>query len=108
MAFVRENRCKVEVAVEANLLQQIHPTDRSFKAGQTKLREQSPKVRRKLMEEHDHVLWLAAELRAQLRPLGSDAGGTGVEVALPRHIAAEGDEYRSAEGVFISTQECRN
>ena len=54
-------------------------------------------------ETHD-VLRLAAKLRAQLRLLRRDAGGTGVEVALPRHVAAESDQHRGAEGVFVGAQ----
>ena len=54
------------------------------------------------------MLRLAAEFRPQLGLLRRDAGGAGVEVALPRHVAAEGDQHGSAEGVFIGAQQRRD
>ena len=60
--------------------------------------------RGQLLEEADDVLGLAAELGAQLGLLRGDAGGTGIEVALPRHVAAERDEHRGAEGVFVGAE----
>ena len=60
--------------------------------------------RGELFEEADDVLRLAAELGAQLGLLRGDAGGTGVEVTLPRHVAAERDQHRGAEGVFVRAE----
>ena len=55
-------------------------------------------------EEADDVFGLAAELRAQLGFLGSDAGGAGVEVTLARHVAADRDEHRGTESKFIRAE----
>ena len=55
-------------------------------------------------EEADDVFRLAAEFRAQLGLLGSDAGGAGIEVTLARHVAADGDEHRGAKGKFIRAE----
>ena len=61
-----------------------------------------------LLEEADKVLGLATELGAQLGPLGGDAGGTGVEVTLARHVASESDEHRGAEGELVGAEKRRD
>ena len=57
------------------------------------------------IEEANDVFGLAAKFCAQIWALSGNAGGTGVEVALTGHIAAESDEDRGAEGVLIGTKE---
>ena len=52
------------------------------------------------------MLRLAAEFGAQLRPLRGNAGGTGIEVALARHVAAERDQDRGAESEFVGAEQC--
>src|SRR5579859_6544571 len=51
------------------------------------------------------MLGLAAELGAQLWLLRGDAGGTGVEVALTRHVAAQGNKDRGAEGELVGSEQ---
>src|SRR5882757_4728410 len=65
-------------------------------------------VGRKLLKEADDMLGLAAELCPQLRLLSSDAGRTGVQVALPSHVAAQHDQHRGSEGELVSSEQCRN
>ena len=95
---------QVQSAVEADLFEQIGAADGGFERGQAELREQDLQVAGELFEEADDVLGLAAELGAQLGRLRGDAGGTGVEVALPGHVAAESDENRGAEGVLVGSE----
>ena len=54
------------------------------------------------------LLGRARELRPQVLALGGDAGRARVEVALARHIAAEGDEGSGAEGEFLGPEERRD
>ena len=56
----------------------------------------------------DHVIRPAGELRAQVLALGGDAGWTGVEVALARHVAAECDEQAGAEAELFRAEEGRH
>lgn len=56
---------------------------------------------------HD-VLRLASELLPEERVLSGNADRTGVEVTLPHHDAAHGDEGSSRERVLLSTQQSRN
>src|SRR6516225_4270321 len=60
------------------------------------------------MEEANDVFGLAAELCAQVRPLCRNAGRTGVQMALARHVAAKRDKHGCAEGVFVSTKQRGN
>ena len=50
----------------------------------------------------------AAELGAQVGALRGDAGRAGVEMALPRHVAAERDEERRPERELLGAQERRD
>ena len=77
--------------------------------GVTQARETQPgehvaQIAGQSLEEANDVFRLTAKLRTQLRLLGGDAGGAGIEVTLPRHVAAEGDQHRRAKGVFIGAQ----
>ena len=47
---------------------------------------------------------LTAEFGAQIGALRGDAGGTGIEMALTRHVAAESYENRGAEGEFVGAE----
>src|SRR5579863_8442047 len=51
---------------------------------------------------------LAAKLGAELRALGGYAGGTGVEMALTGHVAAQGHEDSGSEGKLIGAEKCGN
>ena len=51
------------------------------------------------------MLGTAAKFGAEIGALRGDAGGAGVEMALPGHVAAERDENRGAEGVLVGSEE---
>jgi ATP/maltotriose-dependent transcriptional regulator MalT len=53
--------------------------------------------------EIDHVLGLAGEVLAQLRILGGDADRAGVLLADAHHQAADGNQRRGGESVFLGT-----
>src|SRR5690606_37577762 len=53
----------------------------------------------------DDVLGLAGEARAQHRVLRCDADRTSVEVALPHHDAARGDQRRGGEAELVRTEQ---
>ena len=51
---------------------------------------------------------MPGELGAQVLALRGDAGGTRVEVALARHVAAEGDQRRRPEAELLGAQQRRD
>src|SRR4029077_11339494 len=55
-----------------------------------------------------HLLGRAAEFRPQLRLLGRDAGGAGIEVALPGHVAPDRYERGRAEPVALGAEQRGN
>ena len=57
------------------------------------------------VEEAHDVFRLAAEFGAQLRALRGNAGGTGIEVTLARHVAAERHQHRCTKSEFIGAQQ---
>src|SRR6266581_3063169 len=75
-------------------LQQLHPADAIVQGAAAQPGEQPPYVLRDPREVRDHLLRRAAELRPQLGLLSRDAGGAGVEVTLPGHVAPERDDAR--------------
>ncbi len=52
------------------------------------------------------LLGRPGELGAEILPLGRDAGGTRVEVALAGHVAADGHEGHGPEGELLRPEEC--
>src|SRR5262249_46242765 len=62
----------------------------------------------KLLEETNHMFWLATELRPQFRLLRRNTRRTGIQVTLPSHIAAERHEHRCAKGKLVSPKQCRD
>src|SRR5690242_20026396 len=78
-------------------LQQVGASDDLVHGPAAQLREDVADVFRDPREVADHLFRGAAELRAQLRTLGRDSRGTGIQVALARHVAPEGDERGGAE-----------
>ncbi len=76
----------------------------SLRLREAQAREHAAQIAGQSFEEADDVLRLAAELRTQLWLLRGDAGRTGVEVTLPRHVAADRDQHRGAEGVFVRAE----
>lgn len=97
--------CQVQGTVEADLFEEIGPANGGFERGQAELREQDLQVAGELFEETGYVLGPAAEFGAQLGLLRGYAGGTGIEVALPGHVAAKSDENRGAEGVLVGSEQ---
>ena len=71
-------------------------------------RQQPAQVSCKFLEEPHNMLRLPAKLRPQLRPLRRDAGRTRIQVALPRHVAANRDQYRCTERKLIRPQQSGN
>src|SRR5206468_6578334 len=88
-------------------LQQLHPSDGVVERAATQCREQAADVLGDPREVRDHLLRRAAELRPQLGFLSRDAGGTGVEVALPGHVATDRDERGRAEPVALGAAQSR-
>ena len=60
-----------------------------------------------LHEIHD-VLGLALELLAQLRVLGTDAHGAGVQIADAHHHAAHRDQRRGREAELLRAEDAGN
>ena len=56
----------------------------------------------------DDVLGPAGELGAQVLALGGDAGGAGVQMALPSHVAAQRDQHPGAEAELLGPEKRRN
>ena len=56
----------------------------------------------------DDVLGTPGELGAKVLTLGGDAGGTGVQVALPRHVTAQGNQHAGAEAELLGAQKSRH
>ena len=56
----------------------------------------------------DHVLGAAVELGPQVFALGRDPGRAGVQVALPRHVAAERDQHAGAETELLGAEHRRD
>ena len=52
----------------------------------------------------DHVLGLSGEARAQLRILGCDSDGAGVEMTLPHHHAAFDNQRRRSKSEFVGAE----
>src|SRR5208283_917678 len=100
-----EHRPQIEFSIMANLFQEIGAADGRLERRQSKLCQQALKIFGKIEEETHDVLGLAAEFGAQLRPLCSNASGTGVEVALARHVTANRNQHSGTEGKLISAEE---
>ena len=56
----------------------------------------------------NHHLWFAGEARTQQFVLGSNAYGTRVQMALPRHYAAHCQQRSRAKPEFIGPEQSRN
>ena len=108
IAVGSEQGLQVQLPIPADLLQQVGASDRRLQRRQTQIGEQALQVFREIEEEAHHIFRLAAELRAQFRTLGGNSGGAGIEVALPRHVAAQRYQYRRAEGKFVGAQQRRD
>ena len=93
----RQQRLQVESRVPSDLFQQIGAAHGLRQRRQSKRGQQLPNLRRKLVKEAHHMLRLAAEFCAQFRPLRRDSGGAGIQMALPRHVAAQCDQHRQCQ-----------
>src|SRR5258707_315739 len=69
-----QQSAQVESSDGAYLLEKIGAPDGSLQRGQAERGEQGLDVTRELLEEADNIGRFAAELRAQIGPLGRDAG----------------------------------
>ena len=105
MAVAESTGFKIEAGVPADLFQQIGAAGGGRQRRQAELGEQLADFGGEFVEEAHDVLGLAAELGAQFGTLRGDAGGTGVEVALARHVAAERDQDGGAEGEFVGAEQ---
>ena len=85
-------------------LQSFGLTNNIGKGPLTELREPFPNLFRDPVEIRHYHLRFALEPRAKFRILRGDSDGTGVEVALPRHYAADCDQRRGTESKFIGSQ----
>ncbi len=63
---------------------------------------------RQMQEIGDDLIRGAGELGAQVFTLGGDTGRAGVEVALPGHVAADGDQHRGAEPELLGAENRRH
>ena len=86
-------------------LQQVYAADDLVQGAEPHPREDAPHILRDRGEVRDHLLRRALELRAQLRPLGGDAGGAAVQVALARHGTADRHQRRRPEAVRFGAQQ---
>ena len=71
-------------------------------------RQLPPQVLGDRKEERLDHLGRARELGPQVLALRGDAGRTGVEVALARHVAADRDQRRRPEGELLGTEQRRD
>ena len=72
-------------------LQCVDPADHLVDRAEAQRRHDLPSLLGHQEQVVDHVLGLAGELLAQLRILGRDPDGAGVEMTLAHHDAAERD-----------------
>ena len=86
-------------------LQQLRAADGVVQGAAAQPREQAADILRDPREVRDHLFRCAAELGAQLGPLGGDPGGAGVQVTLPRHVAPDRDERRRAEAEALGAEQ---
>src|ERR1700761_5360882 len=100
----REHAGEIERADTARLLKQIGAAYGIAQAREAKPGEHAPQIASEAFKKADDVLRLAAEFCTQLGLLRGDAGRTGVEVTLPRHVATDCDQHRGAEGVFVRAE----
>ena len=100
-----EDGLEIEAGVGADLLEQIGAAGGRGERGQAELGEQLADFGGEFVEEAHDVFGFAAEFGAEFGPLRGDAGGTGVEMTLARHVAAERDQDRGAEGEFVGAEE---
>ena len=86
-------------------MQQVGAPDGRLQRRQSQGSEQPLQVFGNIKEEADHVLRLAAELGPQVGTLRRNSRRTGVEMTLPRHVAAYRDQHRGAEGEFVGAEQ---
>ena len=85
--------------------QQVVPADHLVEGARAQGREDLPHLLSDEREVGDDLLRRPLELGAQVLALGGDAGGTGVQVALPGHGAPERHEGCRAETVGLRAQQ---
>jgi hypothetical protein len=56
----------------------------------------------------DDLLRGAPKLGSEILPLGRDSGRTGIDVALPGHVTAHGDQGSGAEAIALRPQQGRD
>jgi hypothetical protein len=79
-------------------------TDDIGKRLRTELRKPFPNLFRDPVEIRHYHLRFALEPRSKFLILRGDSDGTGVEMALPRHYAADCDQRRGTESKFIGSE----
>src|SRR5205823_11215905 len=90
------------------LLEELNPSDDLIQRSRAQLRQMLTHLLGDQEQVVDDVLRPSFELGAQLLVLRGDPGWTGVEVTLPRHIAAERDQHTGAETELFRTEEGRD
>src|SRR5579875_1463979 len=86
------------------ILQEVRAANQVIQARKAQLSQQFTHLFGDEGQEVDEILWLAGEFGAQVFALRGNASGTGVEVTLTRHVAAQRDEGRRTETNLFSPQ----
>ncbi len=103
---IGQDRRQIDAVDPAYLPQQVDPADglvdRSASRGWPAVSRTSSA---RWMKKVDDVFGRAVELRPQLGSLGGDARRARVQVALARHVAADGDQAGGAEAVLLGAEQ---
>src|ERR671919_2978335 len=86
-------------------VQQVYPPYHFINGAEAQLGHDLPKLLRNEGEVVDQVLRLARKLFPQLRVLGGDAHGAGVQVTLAQHDAAANNESGGSYAELFRTQQ---
>ena len=88
--------------------QRVNPADHVVDVLETELRHDLTQLLGHHEQVVDYVLGLTGELLAQLRILGRDPDGTGVQMALAHHDATQRDQGRGGEAELLGAQQGGN
>ena len=104
-ASERSSICARGTSGRSTRSQQVVPPDDLVQAADAHAGQNPRTSSATKREVGDHLLRRALELGPQVLALGGDAGGAGVDVALPRHGAAHRHQRRGAEAVALGAEQ---
>src|SRR6185312_9214690 len=99
---------EIERAIVTDLLQQIGASNCRFERGEAVLGEQRLQIARQFFVETHKMLRTSAEFCAKFRALRGDSCWAGIQMALARHVAANGDENCGSHGVLVCAEQRGN